>query len=116
MCVCVCVCVEFVSLPSLCSTGNYNDKACDVMVALISHKFTVLVQEAAMTKHVMPNLSQPLITSLVGKQQCNIGSLEAKLQASVAVDWRQDALIVWALPKDIEAAKEQLNDMCQGHK
>lgn len=69
-----------------------------------------------MIKHMVPDLSHSLITSLVGKHQCNIGSMEAKLQASVAVNWKQEALIIWALPQDIEHAKQQLNEMCRSHK
>ena len=69
-----------------------------------------------MERRVLSNLSRAMIGALVGKQQCNLIALERSLQASIAVDYRLETLTIWALPRDIELAVKQIEDMCETHR
>jgi hypothetical protein len=74
------------------------------------------LQETAMEQRVIANLSRAMICSLVGKQQSKLIALESQLKASVGIDYRDEVLSVWALPQDIDAAVQQIEDLCEAYR
>ena len=66
-----------------------------------------------MDQRVIGNLSRAMICSLVGKQQSKLIALERQLKASVGIDYREEVLTLWALPQDIDAAVQQIGDLCE---
>ncbi len=71
------------------------------------------LQETAMEQRELSSLSRSMITSLVGKQQCKLMDLEKQLKASTSVDYKREVVTLWALPKDMGAAVQQIEDMCE---
>lgn len=69
-----------------------------------------------MEQRVLNSLSRAMISAIVGKQQCKLIALERELRASIAVDYRQETMTIWPLPRDIETAVQQIDDMCSAHR
>ncbi len=69
-----------------------------------------------MEQRVIGNLSRAMICSLVSKQQSKLIALERQLKASVGIDYRDEVLTLWALPQDIDAAVQQVEDLCEAYR
>ncbi len=83
---------------------------------LLLEKQDLHLQETAMEQRVIANLSRAMICSLVGKQQSKLIALERQLKASVGIDYREEVLTLWALPQDIDAAVQQIGDLCEAYR